>query len=139
VIDLNKLSVDLRSKNMKAIKSKDTSIEIRLRSELWRRGLRYRKNFRFLPGKPDIVFIKKRVAIFCDSEFWHGKTYLEGNFVKSNISFWEEKMKRNIARDLHVNSELEKRGFIVLRVWSNDINNNLVACLSSIIQVMNER
>ena len=60
------------SKNMKAVHNKDSEIELLLRKELWNRGLRYRKNYRGLIGKPDIVFIGKKIAIFCDSEFWHG-------------------------------------------------------------------
>ena len=69
----DRLTPEQRHKNMVAIKSKDTGIEVKLRKELWRRDLRgYRKNYKQLPGKPDIVFTKQKVAIFCDSEFWHG-------------------------------------------------------------------
>ena len=69
---MDRLTKEQRSKNMKAIKNKDTSIELMLRKELWHRGLRYRKNYTKIIGKPDIVFISKKVAVFCDSEFWHG-------------------------------------------------------------------
>ena len=67
-----------RSENMSRIKNKNTSIELLLRKELWKRGLRYRVNDKSIFGKPDIVFKRKKIAIFCDSEFWHGKKFLEG-------------------------------------------------------------
>ena len=66
---------ETRRKTMKRIGSKDTSIEVRLRKELWSRGIRYRKNFKKLPGSPDIAITKYKIAVFCDSEFWHGKDW----------------------------------------------------------------
>lgn len=114
-----------RSENMSRIRSTNTSIEIILRKELWKIGLRYRVNDSSIFGKPDIVFKKHKVAVFCDSEFWHGKDYLEGKYiVKTNQDYWIPKLERNIKRDKSVNETLTKQGWTVLRFWSKDIKKN---------------
>ena len=121
-----------RSENMRRIKSKDTSIEILLRKELWKRGLRYRKNVKDVFGKPDIVFKGKKLAVFADSEFWHGKYLMEGKYIpKTNTEFWVNKITRNIERDKEVNQELKSQGWIVLRFWESDIRKNIFVCLYS--------
>lgn len=118
-----------RKKNMQAIRCKDTSIELLLRKELWGRGLRYRKNVRTLPGKPDIVFLRKKVAIFCDSEFWHGYDWeTRKSQIKTNREYWIPKIERNIEHDKEVNFALEELGWKVLRFWGKDIQNNLSKC-----------
>jgi len=115
-----------RSENMSRIRSTNTSIEIMLRKELWKRDLRYRINDKSVFGKPDIVFKGRKIAVFCDSEFWHGKDYLEGKYiVKTNKDYWIPKLERNIARDRAVNEKLKQEGWTVLRFWSKDIKNNL--------------
>ena len=117
------------SYNMSRIHSKDTSIEILLRKELWKRGLRYRKNDSTVTGKPDIVFKKRRIAVFCDSEFWHGYDWEKRKHaIKSNREYWIQKIERNIERDLFVNSALRDQGWIVLRFWGKDIRTSLIAC-----------
>lgn len=122
-----------RRKNMQAIRSKDTKIEIMLRNELWRRGLRYQKNRKELPGCPDIVFKGKRVAVFCDSEFWHGYDWKnQKDRIKSNRDFWIPKIERNIDRDAEVNTMLHKIGYIVIRFWSDEIKKDVVACADQI-------
>lgn len=96
---------------MQAVKNKDSQIEVMLRKELWRRGLRYQKNCKKVFGKPDIVFIGKKVAVFCDSEFWHGYDWdNKKNEFKSNQEFWIPKIERNIARDNEVNETLKNSG-----------------------------
>ena len=111
-----------RHKNMQAVKSKDTAIELLLRKELWSRGIRYRKNVKSMVGKPDIAFIKKKVAVFCDSEFWHGFDWEHRKSdIKSNRDFWIPKIEKNIARDEKVNAALEADGWIVLRFWGQQI------------------
>lgn len=86
------------SKNMKAVHNKDSEIELLLRRELWNRGLRYRKNYSGLIGKPDIVFIGKKIAVFCDSEFWHGFDWETKKFeIKSRQEFWIPKIERTIV------------------------------------------
>ena len=90
---------EIRSRNMKAIKSKDTCIEKILRKALWSKGYRYRKNYSKLPRKPDIVFVREKIAVFCDSEFWHGKDWDRENCkIKSNREYWIKKIERNIQR-----------------------------------------
>lgn len=112
---------------MTQIKNKDTEPEIRLCQALWNAGLRYRKHAT-LPGKPDIVFTKQRVALFVDGCFWHG---CELHFVvpKTNSVFWQDKISANVARDRSVDSQLIDMGWKVLRVWEHDIRNNLEWCV----------
>ena len=122
-----------RSENMRRIKSKNTSIEIILRKELWKRGLRYQKNVKDISGKPDIVFKGKKLAIFADSEFWHGKQLLEGKYIpKTNTEYWVKKIMRNIERDKEVNKQLKDEGWKVLRFWETDIRKNLSKCADSV-------
>ncbi len=114
---------------MRRIKSKDTSIEVMLRKELWKRGLRYRKNAKDVFGKPDIVFKGRKVAVFADSEFWHGKYLMEGKYIpKTNTEFWIEKIERNIERDKAVNQKLKDDGWKVFRFWESDIRKDVSSC-----------
>ena len=122
-----------RSEIMKRVKSKDTSIEIKLRKALWKKGYRYRVNCKQVFGKPDICFLSQRIAIFCDSKFWHGKYYQENKRIpKTNTQYWKNKFVRNIKRDIEVNETLLKKGWIVLRFWEEDINKNIEYCVKTI-------
>ena len=122
-----------RSQIMQRVKSKDTSIEILLRKELWKRGLRYQKNAKDVFGKPDIVFKGKKLAVFVDSEFWHGKCFLEGKRVpKTNTEYWARKIKRNIERDKEVNEELKNQNWTVLRFWGIDVTKRLYECADTV-------
>lgn len=121
-----------RSENMSRIRSKNTSIELILGKVMWAEGLRYRKNCKEIFGRPDFCFKKKKIAIFCDSEFWHGKKFLEGEQFKTNQDFWETKIKRNIERDIEVNEYLKKEGWTVLRFWGKDIQKKTDDCLQEI-------
>ena len=115
--------------NMSRIRNKDTGIELALRKELWSRGIRYRKNVKTVEGKPDIAFIGKKVAVFCDSEFWHGYNWDERkNDLKKNKEFWIAKIERNMERDAEVNRILKEQGWTVLRFWGNQIKKNLSEC-----------
>lgn len=115
--------------NMQMVKCKNSKIEIMLRKELWKRGLRYRKNVNSIFGKPDIVFIGKKVAIFCDSEFWHGYNWQEKKSqIKSNKDFWIAKIERNIERDREVSKKLTSDGWTVIRFWGKDIINKTAQC-----------
>ena len=117
------------SYNMRQVKNKDSKIEVMLRKELWSRGLRYRKNVNSIYGKPDIAFIGKKVAVFCDSEFWHGYNWeVRKNDFKSHQEFWIPKIERNMERDKEVTAELERQGWTVLRFWGRDIKKNLQEC-----------
>ena len=118
---------------MQQVKNKDSKIEVLLRKELWSRGLRYRKNVTKVFGKPDIVFIGKKVAVFCDSEFWHGHDWENRkNDFKSNQEFWIPKIERNIQRDKEVNERLISEGWTVLRFWGKDIKKNTAQCADEI-------
>ena len=100
-------TAEQRSKNMKAVKNKGSKIETMLQIELWHRGLKYRKNVKTVYGKPDIAFIGKKVAVFCDSEFFHGYDWENKNKeIKSNRDFWIPKIERNMERDAEVTAKL---------------------------------
>ena len=123
--------------NMSRIKSKNTAIELALRKELWARGLRYRKNVSSIPGKPDIVFKGKKVAVFCDSEFWHGYDWEHRkDDFKSNRDFWIPKIERNIQRDAEVNEELRHMGWTVIRFWGNEIKKDAAQCADIVERVL---
>lgn len=126
-----------RSEQMARVKSKNTSFEMLLRRELWRRGLRYRANDKTVFGKPDVVFKSKKVAVFIDSEFWHGKDYPNGrNIPTNNRDYWVNKIERNIARDKEVSRTLKKQGWKVIRIWSKDLKNNLAKLAEKIYKTV---
>lgn len=130
---MSKKTAEQISFNMRQVKSKGTKIEKMLMKELWSRGLRYRKNVTSIYGKPDIVFISKKVAVFCDSEFWHGFNWEERKKdFKTNQEFWIPKIERNIERDKEVTAKLTSQGWTVLRFWGNDIKKNLLECADKI-------
>lgn len=134
------LNKEQRRKNMQAIKSRDSRIEKLLGKALWHNGFRYRKNDKTIFGKPDFVFKKQKIAIFCDGDFWHGKNWEnQKRNIKSNQNFWIPKIERNMTRDRNVNSELKKQGWVVLRFWESDIKKNLPACLDQIKKIMSEK
>ncbi len=130
---MSKKTPEQITKNMKAVKCKGSKIEIMLMKELWSRGLRYRKNVKTVFGKPDIAFIGKKVAVFCDSEFWHGYNWEERKHdFKSHQEFWIPKIERNMERDKEVTAALEADGWTVLRFWGRDIKKNLSECADTI-------
>ena len=123
--------------NMKQVKNKDSKIEILLRKELWNRGLRYRKNVKKILGKPDLAFIGKKIAIFCDSEFWHGYDWEHRKEdFKKHREFWIPKIERNIRRDMEVNEKLKAEGWAVLRFWGEEIKRDTEACVEKIEQFL---
>ena len=126
--------------NMKQVKNKDSKIDILLRKELWNRGLRYRKNVKKILGKPDLAFIGKKIAIFCDSEFWHGYDWENRKKdFKSHQDFWIPKIERNIARDKEVTEMLQQQGWIVLRFWGKEIQSDVSRCADIIEASLRER
>ena len=127
-----------RSKIMKSIKGSDTGIEVRLRKALWHKGIRYRKNFKVFDCHPDIVITKYKIAVFCDGNFWHGKE-LQKRPIKHNSSYWNEKIRRNVERDLENTIELRDNGWIVLRFWEDDIQNNLPNCIDYVLRYISIR
>lgn len=126
------LTKEQRRKNMQNIRSKDTQIEVLLRKALFSKGIRYRKNYEKLPGKPDIVLTKYKIAIFCDGEFFHGKDWevLKPRLQKSNNSeFWINKISKNRERDDEVNKKLLFMGWTVIRFWGTDIKKHTEDCV----------
>ena len=119
---------------MSRVKGKDTTPELLLRKALWARGIRYRKNYDKLPGKPDIVLTRQKIAIFVDGDFWHARGHQDnpGEEVASNREFWRKKLARNVERDKEVNDELTEAGWLVLRFWESDIKKDLNACIMKI-------
>lgn len=126
---------EIVSKNMKSIHSRDTSIELCLRKALWKKGYRYRKNYKKLPGTPDIVLTCYKIAIFCDSEFFHGKDW---EFLKlrlergNNPEYWINKIQRNIQRDLEKDHALQYLGWTVIHFWGKDILSHTDDCIQVI-------
>lgn len=140
---MGNLTKEQRRKNMQAVKSKGSKIETLLGKGLWAKGFRYRRNDKTVFGKPDFVFKTVKVAVFCDSEFWHGKNWKERkDDHKSNIDFWHKKISRNIQRDKEVNKKLTAEGWVVLRFWGKEIEKKPLLCISKIgeaIQCRNKK
>lgn len=135
------LTPEQRRKNMQNIHSKNTSIEMVLRKALWHKGYRYRKNYSQLPGSPDIVLTKYKIAIFCDGEFFHGKDWevLKPRLEKGkNGEFWVSKIARNRERDNEINKKLLFMGWTVIRFWGNDIKKNTDECVKVIEETIFE-
>jgi len=126
------LTKEQRRKNMQHIRSKDTKIEVLLRKALWHKGIRYRKNYSKIPGKPDIAITKYKIAVFCDSEFFHGKDWeeLQPRLLKGdNGEFWVKKIGRNRERDEEINKQLAFMGWTVIRFWGTDNKKHLEECV----------
>ncbi|MDR0718880.1 MAG: very short patch repair endonuclease [Treponema sp.] len=133
------LTPEQRHKNMSHIRSKNTSIEVLLRKALWREGIRYRKNYAALPGKPDIAITKYKIAVFCDGELWHGKNWEDKkNRIKTNRDYWIPKIERNIYRDIENEKKLEGMCWIVIRFWGDKIKNNLKDCVDEVKETIYE-
>ena len=128
------------SYNMQKVKNKDSEIELLLRKALWNNGFRYRKNVKNVFGHPDVAFIGKKVAIFIDSEFWHGYDWNNRKHdFKSHQEFWIPKIERNIARDKEVTAFLINNGWVVIRFWGREIKNDLQKCICQIETAINAR
>lgn len=134
---MDNLTAEQRSYCMSRVKGKDTGIERRVRSELHRRGFRFRKHFRQLPGNPDVVFTRARVAVFVDGDFWHGYRLME--WEETLTPFWRVKIRRNVERDKKNHRMLRKSGWVVIRLWQHDIERNLQRCIDRIATAVEER
>ena len=145
------LKPEQRRENMRRIKSADTKSELLLRKKLWHNGFRYRKNYKVLPGKPDIVLTKYKVCIFVDSEFFHGKGFEIGYKSRkysslreqlehsNNSEFWLKKIQQNMKRDREVEQELTKMGWKVIRFWSKDVLKDPEYCYKAITETIFEQ
>ena len=137
---MDRHSKEQRRKNMQAVKSKGSKIEIIFGKALWKKGLRYRKNVKDIFGKPDFAIKKYKVAVFCDSEFWHGRDWYEKKSeIKSNKEFWYNKIERNIERDKEVNIKLNEERWIVLRFWEKEIIKKTDECIQKVVNSVNLR
>jgi len=127
------LTKEQRRRNMQAIRSRDTKMEVALARALFAMGYRYRKNDKTVFGKPDLTFKRIKLAIFVDSEFFHGKNWETNKYrIKSNRPFWWKKIESNILRDKEVNRRLRKEGWRILRFWSQDVHRNLRNCIQRV-------
>lgn len=132
------MTVVQRSELMSRIRAKNTSPEIKLRRAAWSIGLRYRLHYRIGRFKPDLVFIKKRVAIFIDGCFWH-HCPLHGVMPKGNHAFWKQKIDGNVARDRETTIRLVSEGWEVLRIWEHEVDEDPQSCAQRIAEVLNGR
>jgi DNA mismatch endonuclease (patch repair protein) len=134
-------SSELASRVKQLTPRRDTKPEMQLRRALWSLGLRYRIGIRALPGRPDIVFARARVVVFCDGDFWHGKDWrarkrklLRG----ANSIYWVAKIESNIARDKRTTAALEANGWRVIRLWESDVVGQLPAALAKVVAAVRD-
>jgi len=134
---MDKHTPEQRRRNMQSVKNSGSKIEVSLRRALHNKGYRYRKNYRKVYGCPDIVFVREKIAIFCDSEFWHGYDWERRKHdFKSRQDFWIPKIERNMERDKEVTERLESDGYVVLRFWGNHIKKELEAVVAEVEQAV---
>lgn len=122
---------------MSQVKNKNTSLEVKFRKVLWARGLRYRLGQKLI-GKPDLVFVRARVAVFIDGCFWHACP-IHGQEPKTNTGFWSEKLTKNKLRDLHVNTELAALGWAVVRIWEHELKSDTGRCVEELVKIVRDR
>lgn len=122
-----------RSKIMAKIKGKNTKAEVLLRKSLWAKGVRFRIHVKNMPGKPDILINKYRLAIFVDGGFWHGYKWKQNKFkIKNNAEFWIAKIERNMQRDCATQKVLEEAGYTVMRFWDHEVTKELAKCVNQV-------
>lgn len=126
------------SKRMANVSLKGGKAEVALAKALWNNGIRYRKNYRKMPGSPDIAITRYKVAVFVDGEFWHGENWEERKAkLKSNRDYWIEKIEENIARDKRNDLKLKEAGWIPIHFWEKEVKQNLDSCVSTVLDVVN--
>lgn len=133
---------ELSSRVKRLTKRTDTKPEVLLRTALWRRGLRYRKNVRSIRGKPDLVFLRARVAVFCDGDFWHGRDWpslREKLHTRANSDYWIAKIQANIERDQRTTESLTSDGWLVMRIWESDIARDPTRVAEEVHQIVRAR
>lgn len=126
-----------KSLAMASIPTSGSRIETVLSRAMWAAGIRYRRQYRKLPGKPDFVIVRARIAIFCDSSFWHGRNWpASAAAFRTNREFWIPKIERNVHRDAEVNASLAHLGWSVYRFWDDEILNRTDKCVNKVISAM---
>ena len=132
----DKFDKKTRSAIMSHIRHKNTSLEVNFRKLLWEKGLgRYRIYYN-LPGKPDIVYVSKKIVIFLDGDFWHGYNWKKLGKIPPK-KYWQEKIQKNIDRSKRYNRQLKKDGWTVLRFWEHDVKKNPDKCIKKVKEAWN--
>lgn len=127
------MTTEQRSRAMSHIKGKDTSIEVLLRKALWHKGIRYRKNYKKLPGSPDIAITKHKIAVFCDSEFFHGYNWeIKKQKLGQNREYWIKKIERNMERDRENDFKLLAMEWVPMHFWGHDIQKHTEDCVGAV-------
>ena len=121
---------------MSRVKSKDTSLEKRVRSQLHKRGFRFRKHVKALPGNPDIVFSRAKIAVFLDGDFWHGHRF--GMWEHKVSEFWKSKITKTIERDVYNRKCLEDMGWKVIRLWEHEVEQNCADSIERIVSAIEQ-
>ncbi len=125
---------------MKKIRSRGTKPEVKLQKSLWALGYRYRKHLVTLPGKPEIAFTRKKLAVFVDGTFWHGFEWeSRKQKIQKNRDYWIPKIERNMARDREQNRQLQEMGWQVMRFWEHEVETDLDRCLEKISRALEKR
>lgn len=127
---------------MSKIRSKNTKVELFFRkilsAEVYPKGLRYRLHYKKIVGNPDIVFVKQKIAVFIDGDFWHGRHYGKKGEGKNWKKFWKDKIETNMSRDRHVNRQLKKESWKVARIWESDVKKKSEKYLAKILEYLGE-
>lgn len=134
----DKVTPDIRTRTMRGVKSKDSKMEVKFRSALWRSGLRFYKNAKNLPGKPDIVFPKLKIVVFLDSCYWHGCP-LHLRMPKSNLDYWLPKIERNKKRDNEINVYYTENGWRIFRIWEHELKTDFDSQVLKISETVRNR
>jgi len=126
-------------KRLSSVRSKNSKMELALRKKLFLLGCRYKLHDNSICGKPDIVFPIHKVAVFCDSHFWHGYRYKQKLKHKLIINrrFWIKKIQNTMKRDKLISKTLKRQGWKVLRFWEHQIENDLAMCIAKIKKALN--
>jgi len=128
---VDNLTREQRSRCMSRVRTRNTDIERALRSALHRRGFRFRKHVKALPGCPDLVFVSQRAVVFIDGDFWHGYRY--PTWAESLSPFWRRKIEINRRRDQRNFRRLRHRGWKVIRIWQHEVERDLLRCVGRIV------
>lgn len=127
-------------KRMSKVRLKNGKAETILAKRLWHEGYRYRRNYKKLPGSPDIALTKYRVVIFVDGELWHGENWEERKVkLKHDREYWIEKIEENMARDKRVDSQLQEMGWITIHFWEKQVLKHTDECVKTVIELISNR
>lgn len=123
---------------MSKVRLKNGKAETVLAKIIWHKGYRYRRNYKKLPGSPDIAILRYHIAVFVDGEFWHGENWEERKTkLKHNREYWIEKIEENIARDKRVDAQLKELGWIPIHFWEKQVLKNTDKCVNTVLELIN--